>query len=251
MLMLMANVTVWNDNKSQSRQYLVFGGGIDRDTNKQYKDLYVGYIDNGNFSIKKSNVHLSVGKETADTWSNAIINRHSYFMAGVDDTVVIVGNSSPDADNMSTKGIDVYKVTFDGELIDQNERIVSNISFGAPYLSDMFCVDESNTSIYYSLSNIIYEISNIISGNITRTSHESSNATGGLLLTHGSYIYCVTISSIKYALTTSFTWESKSFTTGFSQQPAIGVYNDGNKDYVLMFGKRLNVFDTTTQTLTE
>lgn len=62
MLMLMTNVTVWNSDSGQSRQYLVFGGGIDRDTNKQYKDLYVGYIDNGNFSVKKSNVHLSVGK---------------------------------------------------------------------------------------------------------------------------------------------------------------------------------------------
>ena len=97
---------------------MVFGGGIDRDTNKQYKDLYVGYIDNGNFSIKKTNVHLSVGKSTEDTWSTAVGNKHSYFMAGVKDTVVIVGNPSLDADNMSKKGIDMYKVTFDGELID-------------------------------------------------------------------------------------------------------------------------------------
>ena len=48
----------------------MFGGGIDRDTNKQYKDLYVGYIDNGNFSIKKTNVHLSVGKNVADTYTS-------------------------------------------------------------------------------------------------------------------------------------------------------------------------------------
>lgn len=123
----MANVTVWNDDNSQSRQYLVFGGGIDRDTNKQYKDLYVGYIDDGNFSIKKTNVHLSVGKATEDTWSTVVDNKHSYFMAGVKDTVVIVGNPSPDADNMSNKGIDVYKVTFDGELIDQSNRIGNNI----------------------------------------------------------------------------------------------------------------------------
>lgn len=97
---------------------MVFGGGIDRDTNKQYKDLYVGYIDDGNFSIKKTNVHLSVGKETADTYSNTIGNKHSYFMAGVENTIVVVGNPSPDADNMSTKGVDMYRVTFDGELID-------------------------------------------------------------------------------------------------------------------------------------
>lgn len=96
----------------------MFGGGIDRDTNKQYKDLYVGYIDDGNFSIKKSNVHLSVGKEVSDTWGSTNINLHSYFMAAIEDTVVIVGNPSPDADNMSNKGINMYKVTFDGELID-------------------------------------------------------------------------------------------------------------------------------------
>ena len=97
---------------------MVFGGGIDKDTNKQYKDLYVGYIDNGNFSVKKSNVHLSVGKETADTDINAPSRGHYCFITGVEDTVVVVGNPSPDADNMSTKGIDMYKVTFDGELID-------------------------------------------------------------------------------------------------------------------------------------
>ena len=96
----------------------MFGGGIDIDTNKQYKDLYVGYIDNGNFSIKKTNVHLSVGKETADNYHSAISNKHSCFMAAVEDTIVIVGNPSPDADNMSTKGVDMYRVTFDGELID-------------------------------------------------------------------------------------------------------------------------------------
>lgn len=96
----------------------MFGGGIDRDTNKQYKDLYVGYIDNGNFSIKKSNVHLSVGKNTWATWDNAPRNGNASVIASVKDTIIIVGNPSPDADNMSTKGIDVYKVTFDGELID-------------------------------------------------------------------------------------------------------------------------------------
>lgn len=39
-------------------------------------------------------------------------------MAAVEDFVVIVGNPSPDADNMSAKGVDMYRVTFDGELID-------------------------------------------------------------------------------------------------------------------------------------
>ena len=78
----------------------------------------MGYIDNGNFSVKKSSVHLSVGKTTEDTWKDVDFNRHTYFMTGVKDVVVIVGNPSPDADNMSTKGINVYKITFDGELID-------------------------------------------------------------------------------------------------------------------------------------
>lgn len=44
-------------------------------------------------------------------------------MAGVENTIVVVGNPSPDADNMSNKGVDMYKVTFDGELIDQSNYI--------------------------------------------------------------------------------------------------------------------------------
>lgn len=48
-------------------------------------------------------------------------------MAGVKDTIVIAGNPSPDADNMSIKGINIYKVTFDGELLDWSMYIDDNV----------------------------------------------------------------------------------------------------------------------------
>lgn len=60
-----------------------------------------------------------------------------------------------------------------------------------------------------------------------------------------------TRNTIYYALTTSSTWFNKSYASALVAYPAIGKYNSGANEYILILSGWLNVFDVATQTLTE
>ncbi len=81
----------------------------------------------------------------------------------------------------------------------------------------MFCVDESNKSVYYSRASTktIYKIANIVSGTFATTNTGLIDNAYSQFLGYDNYIYEAFTSVFDYASITSTTWLSKQYTTAF------------------------------------